>query len=768
MRILSIMQWNFFAQWIISTALLGFGASGALLASAKTPFLRNSARLVPFVLMATSISILGAYRISQADALQFDSFLLFTLNGHWLRLLAFVLIFFVPFFFASMAIGILYIQNSNKMGTLYFANLFGSGVGGLAGLLLLQYFLPQHAVLIIACFPALASLILLPHEKRSYIFLLYGIFLALCTWGVGSPHPPVPSEYKALSRTQLLPQVHTELIYSGAHSTIHIAESEFLRYAPGLSLQYTGPLPNPPLAFVNGNAAGYIPTQEDQIDILDYSLYKLPYVFSNPQTVAVISSGTGTFVAQALRHGATSVHAFESNGELLTALRQWHTQDYSVYRQKNVHLHQNEARSYLQSDTCLYDLIILPSMGSFGSTAGLDALQENFSMTQEALQTYWQRLSPQGSLVITIFNDFPPRAPLKIVYSFMDLLKHHNVTKYTQHIIAIRSWTAITFVLSKSEVRSSQANAVRAFCNQMGFDPFLLPDIQHAERVQHNIMAQSELFSLSDQILQGNTLNADQYPFHILPASDNSPYFSQFVQISRLKDLLKMLPVRELPYLELGSILVWVTLLPALLFSMLFILIPVLRFRTSKGKPTTLLFFGAIGLGYMFVEIIFIQRLVLYLGQSVYAVSAAVSTLLVASGIGSFVSEKIASRSKWHYIIFASIIALLLAYCVCLTPVLRATLSLSLSIKVLLACALATVPGFFMGMPFPLGLRSISAGDPQKLAWAFAINGFFSVMATPVALLVAVEAGAMAVLMIASLAYAGALCALILSDHSRP
>jgi spermidine synthase len=522
------------------------------------------------------------------------------------------------------------------------------------------------------------------------------------------------------------------------------------------------------LAFVNGNAAGYIPTQEDQIDILDYSLYKLPYVFSNPQTVAVISSGTGTFVAQALRHGATSVHAFESNGELLTALRQWHTQDYSVYRQKNVHLHQNEARSYLQSDTCLYDLIILPSMGSFGSTAGLDALQENFSMTQEALQTYWQRLSPQGSLVITIFNDFPPRAPLKIVYSFMDLLKHHNVTKYTQHIIAIRSWTAITFVLSKSEVRSSQANAVRAFCNQMGFDPFLLPDIQHAERVQHNIMAQSELFSLSDQILQGNTQNADQYPFHILPASDNSPYFSQFVQISRLKDLLKMLPVRELPYLELGYILVWVTLLPALLFSMLFILIPVLRFRTSKGKPTTLLFFGAIGLGYMFVEIIFIQRLVLYLGQSVYAVSAAVSTLLVASGIGSFVSEKIASRSKWHYIIFASIIALLLAYCVCLTPVLRATLSLSLSIKVLLACALATVPGFFMGMPFPLGLRSISAGDPQKLAWAFAINGFFSVMATPVALLVAVEAGAMAVLMIASLAYAGALCALILSDHSRP
>ncbi len=763
MRILSINQWDHFANMIIGIAMLGFGVSGSLIAVFKQKLLKHATTLIPLFMILSSVGMLAAYRISQFEFIRFDTFLVFSSLKQVFKLVLFVFLFFLPFLAASLAIGLIYVRNVSGIGTLYFSNLIGSGLGGIAGLATLHFLLPQDALAFIAIYPALAAVFLIKRTNKNAIITSYVALLVLLIANMFQPVQPAMSQYKSLAKALKLPDAEILVNEKGITSQVHIIESDFLRYAPGLSLHFSGVVPVVPMAFANGNAAGFLlDYNADDVEILNYSTFSLPFVLSQPSTVAVISGGTGELATQAVRNGARHIDVFETDIVLLRAIESWRQKGNSaIYAHDAVNVHRMQARSYLQRTNTTYDLIVLPTVGSFGGSSGINALKENYELTLESLNIYWQKLSDDGLMTITAYTDFPPRATIKVLHSLAELLRQQGLTNPEEHIAAVRSWTAITFVVSKQQLSEQYQQHITDFADELGFDPFLLPGIDMEDRIFYNYMDDNRIFDLSDAIMEGNTEELASYPFYVLAASDNKPFFSRYLKLSGLRDLTKEFQLRELPFLELGYLIVWLTFIIALTLSALFILWPVSRFKKTKGRLNVLLYFGSIGLGFMFAEIILIQKFILYFGQPVFAVSAVLSIMLIASGAGSYVSGKIKSGSKTHQLSLVIISATLVLYAFFLTDILSTSAGAPVPVKIFIALLVVGLPAFFMGLPFPLGLKSLTEKHSEKIAWAWGINGFFSVIATPLALIIAVEAGAFLVIFLAASAYLMALLAMI-------
>lgn len=755
MRILQIKQWDHFANLIITISMLGFGTSGIIIVLFKQKIKSITTWLVPFLILLSSFSLLTAYKISQNEYFMFDTFLAFSSINELLKLLFFIFLFFIPFLSASLAIGIVYVSYVDNISKLYFSNLTGSGIGGIIALVLLYFMMPVEALYASALLPVIASLFIFPIKKLKLFLSFYAIILLVLIWGLVLPQKPAMSQYKGLSKTMQLPDAKITQTKSGINSLVQIVESDYLRFAPALSLHFNNKLPTLPLAFVNGNASGYVVSYDSPaISMLDFSTFNLPYIISEPKNVAVISSQTGLFVAQALNKQVDKVYAFESDINLIQAVNKWHeTNRNSIYENENVNLQLIEARTFMQKKEVDFDLIKLPVIGSFGGISGTMALKENYNMTIESLETYWNNLSDNGLLMLTVYKDFPARLSIKAINSIVTMLKKQGVKKVENHIAAVRSWTTISFVISKQPINSIQLQKIRTYSYDLGFDPFLLPDLNPSERNYFNQINNPELFALTDAIMQNDISVLDEYFFYVTPATDNKPFFYRFVELTKLETLLEKFNWRDLAFIEPGYIIIWITFLFVLLLSIIFILLPVLRFKKSKGKTGILMYFGAIGLAFMFTEIILIQKFILFLGNPVIAVSAVLSTMLIASGIGSYFSSKFKVGSNDHKLIFVIIFVILMLYAFFLTPFLRINASFCIFSKIITTILVIGLPAFLMGMPFPLGIKTVNIHNKEQIAWAWSINGFFSVVAAPLALIIAVEMGSTTVITIASIGY---------------
>jgi hypothetical protein len=180
-----------------------------------------------------------------------------------------------------------------------------------------------------------------------------------------------------------------------------------------------------------------------------------------------------------------------------------------------------------------------------------------------------------------------------------------------------------------------------------------------------------------------------------------------------------------------------------------------LRFLGGKARSrlSTLLYFSGLGIGYMFVEIVLIQRFLLYLGNPLYAAAVVISGMLFCSGIGSLLTARLIRKQGHALALFALIALLILLYVNFLTPLILSTIILPLGARVVLALLIIAPAAFCMGMPFPLGIRLLTAMADQEVPWAWGINGCLSVAGTFLATVIAVEMGFTSVMVLAAFAY---------------
>lgn len=759
MQLISIVQWHHFAYMIISIAMLGFGASGTLLALGREKLVRMSDWLVPLLMTASGLFMMVAFHITRFEVFQFDVYLLFLERSQLPVLAANYIIFFVPFFAGALAIGIIFIKHASQIGTYYFSNLIGSGIGGIMVLFLFGNIFPQQVPPLIGLLSVISGLLSMPAKFRGGHIGLAAIALLVAIFLIRQPGPIPISEYKSLAQTLNLPEakvIHSE---PDIHGLIDVVDSPALRYAPALSLSFTGEVPVKKNIFVDGNFFGVIPKYEEgqTSHILDYTTEKLPWVAGDRQKILMINAGEGAPLTHAFSHSPTHVDAIIANEGVVNLMQDRFAEaSGNLFHHDKLHIHSVEARNYLASiEKAGYDLISLPQQDAFGGTAGINALEENYTMTLESFELMWDHLSPEGVIKISAWTDYPSRTNLKLLATLVETAKNQGVENPSKHLAAIRSWGTITFILKKTPLEKEEINRIREFSAERYFDPLLLPGITPEERQRYNSIEDEAFFSYIDRIVEGDEDFLYAYGFMIHPATDDKPYFSQFLKLGNLRKLSDLFGGGQVPFLELGYLVVVVTLAQSILLALLFIVAPLLRLRKSKrGKIGTLFYFGALGVGYMFVEIILIQRFVLYFGHPVYALSAVISTMLIASGAGSLTSGKLPAIPRSHVSIGMIITLMLLFYAFFLTPILQNTIASPITVKVMLSLMLIGIPSFFKGMMFPLGIRYLSGYDPGQTPWAWGINGSFSVISTSMAMLIAVQAGYIVVMMVAVICYA--------------
>jgi SAM-dependent methyltransferase len=743
MQILAYVQWHHFAYMVISIAMLGFGAAGTVIALFRENLLRHKNTLLPALAIATGIMLELALRITSSKYLAFDLYHLLVDSSQFWKFAANFFIYFLPFFFAALAIGIIFTAWVSEIGKLYFANLFGSGLGGLLALVLLSVMLPWHAFTFCAILAIVSGLLMIQKAKWTFVAALTGAFVLVFLFSLIWPYQIKPSQYKSLSKALNL--TDAEIIYQepGIYGLKQVVTSPMLRYAPGIGLSYQGEIPVKPAVFTNAEFAGVLSKNWNrEAHPANFTTFALPFFLCEPDTVLVLNAGTAYFVAHALRQGAKHVAVTEPNRKLVQ-LMQNSLADASgfIYKHPNVDVHTIEARAYLSSTSQQYDLAIMPVMDAFGGTSGLYAMQENYTLTMEGLNQIWQQLKPDGSLSISTWLDYPVRTPLKIANTLMEMLRINEIEEPKQHIAAIKSWGTITFVVFKSPLTDEQIAATRKFCDTFFFDPLLLPDLTPEERNRYNTFSDLSFFKMLDDIVAGNK-SWDDYPFFIEPSTDNRPYFNHFVRLKNLPTLAVSFDQESMPFLELGYIIVIVTLIQVTLMALLFIIVPLFRLRTGKGaRLPVLLYFASLGLGYMFVEIILIQHFILYFGTPVIAASVVISVMMMASGAGSYLSGNFRFSKRLIRLIPAVVAVCALLLLAGLNPLIMATGGLDDYLKAIIAFMVITIPAFFMGMPFPLGLKAVSRHHLSLVPWAWGINGCLSVIASPLAILIAVEAG---------------------------
>ena len=763
MRLFSIVQYHHFAYMVISLALLGYAASGTFLAFFRQHLLH---RFSPTLI--TNIILMGITCVAcflGGQHLLFNPDEIFWDNRHWLQLSVLYILLALPFFFAANCIALTFSKFRQRISEIYAADLFGAGLGSVAVIGLLFFLFPQKLLLLLGSMilavgaVAWLELCLKPRWPALLFVCAAAIFFLLpSTWTqlAISPYKGLPQQMR-ISGSSILEEQSSPL------ALLSVVESSKvpLRYAPGLSLTAELEPPEQLGIFMDGDSMSVITRFPEDISWLDYFdklTSALPYHLNQVRHVLLLGAGAGADILQALYFDATEITAVELNPQIVELVRNKAEFSGNLFDRENVHVSISEARSFVSGSSEKFDLIQIPILDPFsGSTAGLYALNENYLYTVEALQEYLSRLQPEGYLSMSRWVRLPPRDTLKLFATAVKALKGIGIQVPANHLVMIRSWQSASLLVKRSPVSSAEIDIIKKFCRERLFDLVYYPGMQEAEVNRFNILPQPYFHRGAVSLLGKDPDGfAARYKFNIEPSTDDRPYFSNFFKWRTLPEILKLKGQGGMVLLESGYLILVLTLLQAFAASMVLVLLPIVarpatfEGNTSWDRYRVLAYFFAIGLAFLFLEIAFIQKFILYLGHPLYAAASVLAVFLVFAGMGSRFAQAKHFHVAWPTAILLILgIVDLVAADLLMTELIR----LPWAVKIVVAVIMLGPLAFCMGMPFPLALTGVGSAAPDLIPWAWAVNGCASVIAAVLATILAIHFGFNAVVITALVLY---------------
>ncbi len=772
-RLLSIIQWHHFAYMIIGLALLGYGAAGSFIAIARDWLLSRFTEAFAAGAAAFGVTSLACFAL--AERVPFNALEVAWDSTQLGYLLAIYLLLTVPFFCAACAVGLAFARFREDIGRLYRFDLLGAGAGA-AALVGLLFLLPAlDALRALGALGFVAAAVAILHGERmanrrvlGAAIILAGLALALATpdgWLAMRLSP-----YKGLSLALNAPGAAIIAERSSPLGHLTVVESPTIpfRHAPGLSLMARQGPPEQIGVFTDGDSLTAITRFEgerDRLAYLDFQTAALPYHLIESPKVLILGAGGGADVLLARYHGARSIDAVELNPQM-AALVARDFADFAghIYGADGARVHIAEARNYVARTTELYDLIQLALLDSFSAaSAGVYALNESSLYTVEALDAYLDHLRPGGVLAITRWLKIPPRDSLKLLATASDALARRGVTDAADRIALIRGWRTTTLLIKDGAFSAADIAAIRGFAERRAFDLAYHPGMSAADANRFNLLEAPDFFIGATTLLGDNReAYLGAYKFALSPATDDRPYFFHFFKWRALPEIVSLAARGGLPLMEWGYVILVATLVQAVLASILLILLPLWLGRIGRRVGSTgwprghvAIYFLALGLAFLSIEIAFIQRFVLFLGHPLYAIAVVLSAFLVFAGLGSGVSARLARglRAAWGPIggrapvalAVAGIAAIAALYLAILPSIFATALAWPDAARIALSVGLIAPLAFLMGMPFPLGLTRVAAEAPALVPWAWGINGCASVVSAALATVLAIHFGFTAV-----------------------
>jgi len=781
MRLFSVIQWHHFAYMMISVALLGYGAAGTFVALTRGVLLARYTQV--FVAGAAAFGIFAVTNFLLSQRVEFNPLELAWDPQQSLRLLAIYVLLFVPFFCAATALCLTFTRFGEASHRIYSFDILGGGAGCLAILLALFVVTPTDALKLIGALGLTAAAMADLHfAKRPR-----AMGLALLACAIALPFC-IPADWTRLNASQYK-DLRQALQIGGARivaerssplSMLTVVESPQVpfRYAPGLSLNAPAEPPPQLGVFVDGDGPSALiryDGRQEPLAYLDYLTSALPYHLLERPRVLVLGAGAGADVLRSIALGAQSVDAVELD-PLVIDLVQRQFGDYSgrPYSLPGVRVHIGEARGFVVRHQESFDLIVVALLDTFAaSSAGLYALSESYLYTTEGIAAYLDRLEQGGMLAITRWVTLPPRDVLKLFATAAVALESRGVAEPGRRMALIRSWKTATLIVKNGAFTASEIASLEAFCRARSFDADYYPGIAQDHANQYNILDESYFYDGAVALLGPDRRTfVDHYKFVIAPTTDDRPHFFHFFRWSTLPELLALKEQGGLPLLEWGYPVLISTLLQAIIASLMLVVVPMWVVRDSMRDAVAAhpprvagvgVYFTAIGFAFMFIEIAFIQKFLLFLAHPLYAVAVVLCAFLVFGGLGSRYSRRFAAGRRWadHPLVWltASIAGIALVYLFSLPAIFRHLMPLPDPARIAISIALIAPLAFAMGMPFPLGLARLAGRADALIPWAWGINATASVIAAIFATVLAIHLGFGSIIVLAVALYAVAAAA---------
>ena len=782
MRSLSIAKYHHFSYLVISIALLGFGASGTFLTFASASIKRHFPFWSCILIFLFFVTVPGSYLIAEKVPLDIQ-YLLYS-GRQALMLVLYIFLLFIPFFFAGIIIGLSLMHFRENVSIVYGLNLFGSGAGGICSVIALSSIPPfdfPQAVAAVVFFALLLWLICFREYLRGRLLFLT-IFLVVSGSGLlflflSYGADVTIDQYKTiahLDRLSLQSGAKRLLTRNGHRGRIDVYESEQLHQTLFAGLQAEVLPPGQVAILLDGELAGTVFKIQDinETAILDFTPQSLAYRLIKRPKVLLLGEVGGVNVWLAKRFGASKITVVQGNGQLNDLLRHElaHLSG-NVFGMPDTEVVTLEPHVYVGRIKEKFDIVHIVTAEGFAAAGGLQSLHEDYLLTTEAVAKCIGILSDRGIITLTRGIQSPPRDSLKIFSLFVSALKNTGLADPKDHLFLARNYLAANTLLMKQPVDDEFINRFRSLGKELLMDTEYFPGIKSEEIDQINKMEGPQganysflHFGIMKILSEDRERFIRDWLYRISPPTDDKPYFLDFFTWRSLGSFMETYRGQWLQRLEFGYVVLVITFIAAAVFALLFILTPLFWLRSGTGikaaRLSTGLYFLCLGFGFMFIEMVSIQKMTRYLGDPVSAASAAITSILIFSGIGSLCQKKMhisplrrISHASLAVIVLA--ISLIIFFDRLLAPVSGDSIVVRFAVGSISLAPLA----FFMGWMFPSGLMMLEKSPQDLMPWAWGINGFISVLAAPLSVILAMSYGLQSVIAAAVFFYGAAVFA---------
>ncbi len=766
-RYFAVAKWSEYGYWVISIVMVGFALSGVTVALARDWTVRHGAALLAWLPVALVLAAAGGYQATTANPfnpLQLQNTVTF---GPQLGYIALYYAVLLPFFFLTgLYISLTFVLNEDRVARVYGFDLTGAGAGAALVLGLMNVLHPFQLVAALLALLA-ASAWFGPRPARVGLAALAALIASEAVLLLDARADY--NDFKAIYAPLHVPDAK-QVAEIRSPRGIYALLDDFTERVDTDVSNNAGMLgvPGPPQAlglYRDGNRIAALPKAEGvTAAYAPAALDALPYRLLPGARTLLAGTGGGFRVQQALSLGASHVDALEPDPVLLDALRHGLGPSPALAADGRVKLSPDSPLAAARSGGG-YDLVDIA--GDF-----LDAAEANAAAyTAEAMAGYLRALAPGGLVSIPVsIREFPVYA-VRVLATVRDALRRAHVADPAAHVVVYRSAWNLRVLVGNEPWTPERIAAVRAFCDERSFDVSYYPgiDVEAARAGIYNDLpavsfesgevtsgagSEDAVADEAGQVLRGER-SESQDAFNLAPITLDRPSYYAILRLNQLPTILKRLEI--LPQAEVGQLVNLAVLLQAVVIALIVLAVPLLAPRVAgarSGRPSMLrpiLYFASLGLGFLFIEIFLIEKASLYLNDRTSAFALVLTGMLVFSGLGSLLADRV------RHVGIALSAAVVVGWCALvllgLQPFLLATLGLPWLLRAAVVVALVAPVSLALGMPFPLGLARAGSAGGGLLPWAWGLNGAFSVVATPLANLLAVQSGFDRVLLIAALLY---------------
>lgn len=655
----------------------------------------------------------------------------------------------VPFVASGICVALALTRRPAHIGSLYAADLAGAALGCVLLIGLLAITDAPTAAIVIAALAAVGGWCF-AHDVRHAVLRRATAALAVLLLAAAAGHTVlVWRQFPLLRILYVRGSFEARPLYEkwNSYSRVRVngdPQTPTVPYGWGLSRALPADRRVHQLQMDIDIGAGTVMTKytgrPEELDHLKYDVTNVAYHVRPARRVLVIGAGGGRDVLSGLAFDADSITAVEINKDIVRTVN-GRFGDFTGHLDRNprVRFVNDEARSYIARTQERYDLIQISLIDTWAATAaGAFVLSENSLYTVEAWRLFWDRLSFEGLLSVSrwYFQDRPGEM-YRIAALAATALREAGVTNVRDHLLIVRNMRLAnkpdmpdgvgTLLVSRKPFTPDELRRADDVSARFGFDVPLSATVAIDATFQR-LVTEPDVNAV-----------ARAHPLDISAPTDESPFFFNML---RLRDVFRWrLAEHGKATHNLKAVLVLAALLATvLILTTLCILLP-LYIRTGMGdlagQRPLLVFFGSIGLGFMLIETSLMQRLIIALGHPTYGLSVVLFSLLLSSGLGSYASGALARTEQSRPRVLLVLIGTLAVLGLVTGAIVRATDDAATPVRIAGAIAVLFPAGFFMGMAFPIGMSVAARRAPALMPWLWGINGATSVLASVLAVCIA-------------------------------